>query len=113
MTVPATTQPPATPPITAAQLARLMICTPLFIMLGLMVIEAALNATTTYLVIQTGRDVGQGRFIIDDLMWILADQSASFIVRASIWIFAERAVFLAYGRYMLRFARDNRHHTKL
>ena len=90
-----------------------MICTPLFIMLGLMVIEAALNATTTYLVIQTGRDVAEGRFIIDDLMWILAAQSASYIIGASSWIFAERAGFLAYGRYMLRFARDNRHDTQL
>jgi ABC-type transport system involved in cytochrome bd biosynthesis fused ATPase/permease subunit len=108
-----TTQAPATTPITAAQLARLMICTPLYIMLGLMVIEAALNATTTYLVIQTGRDVAEGRFIIDDLMWILAAQSASYVVGASSWIFAERAGFLAYGRYMLRFARDNRHDTKL
>jgi ABC-type bacteriocin/lantibiotic exporter with double-glycine peptidase domain len=91
----------------------MMICTPLFIMLGLMMLEAALNATTTYLVIQTGRAVAEGRFIIDDLMWILAVQSLSYVVGASSWIFAERAGFLAYGRYMLRFARDNRHHTQL
>jgi ABC-type bacteriocin/lantibiotic exporter with double-glycine peptidase domain len=95
------------------ELARLMICAPFFIMLALMSIEATLNATTTYLVIQTGRDVAEGRFIIADLMWILAAQSTSYIVGATSWIFAERAGFLAYGRYVLRFARDNRHRTKL
>ena len=63
--------------------------------------------------IETGRDVAEGRFIIDDLMWILAAQSAAYIVGASSWIFAERAGFHAYGRYMLRFARDNRHRTQL
>jgi ABC-type protease/lipase transport system fused ATPase/permease subunit len=100
-------------PIKPMELARFMVCAPFFVMLGLMSIEAALNATTTYLVIQTGRDVAQGRFIIADLMWILAAQSTSYIVGATSWIFAERAGFLAYGRYMLRFARDNRHRTKL
>ena len=63
--------------------------------------------------IETGRDVAEGRFIIGDLMWILAAQSTAYIVGASSWIFAERAGFLAYGRYMLRFARDNRHKTQL
>ena len=46
-------------------------------------------------------------------MWILAAQSAAYIVGAVSWIYAERTGFLAYGRYMLRFARDNRHKTKL
>jgi ABC-type protease/lipase transport system fused ATPase/permease subunit len=100
-------------PITPTELARLMICVPFLIMLALMTIEAALNAATTYLVIQTGRDVAEGNFIIADLMWILAAQSTSYIVGAVSWIYAERAGFLAYGRYMLRFARDNRHRTKL
>ena len=45
-------------------------------------------------------------------MWILASQSTAYVVGAVSWIFAERAGFLAYGRYMLRFARDNRHQTK-
>jgi len=79
----------------------------------LMMIEAGLNATTTYLVIQTGRDVADGNFIVADLMWILAAQSTSYVVGAISWIYAERAGFLAYGRYMLRFARDNRQNTPL
>ena len=107
------TMPATTTPISPIQLARLMVCTPFFIMLGLMTIEAGLHATTTYLVIETGRDVAEGRFIIGDLMWILAAQSTAYIVGASSWIFAERSGFLAYGRYMLRFARDNRHRTQL
>ncbi|MBM3528632.1 MAG: AAA family ATPase [Alphaproteobacteria bacterium] len=99
-------------PITALELARFLICVPFFIMLGLMMIEASLSATTTYLVIQTGKDVARGNFIVADLLWILAAQSASYIVGAISWIYAERAGFLAYGRYMLRFARDNRYETR-
>ena len=82
-------------------------------MLVLMLIEASLHAATTYLVIQAGRDVAKDKFLLADLLWILAAQSAAYIVGAMSWIFAERAGFLAYGRYMLRFARDNRHQTKL
>jgi ABC-type transport system involved in cytochrome bd biosynthesis fused ATPase/permease subunit len=43
----------------------------------------------------------------------LAAESAAYIVGALSWIFAERTGFLAYARYMLRFARDNRQKTKL
>src|SRR5262245_51442649 len=94
-------------------LARLLLCTPFYVMLALMVIEAGLSATTTYLVIETGRDVANGQFIISDLAWILAAQSTAYIVGAISWIYAERAGFLAYGRYIMRFSRDNRHKTKL
>ena len=94
-------------------LARFLLCLPFFIMLLLMLIEASLHATTTYLVIQTGRDVARGTFLLADLMWILAAESAAYVVGAVSWVFAERAGFLAYGRYMLRFARDNRQKTKL
>jgi ABC-type multidrug transport system fused ATPase/permease subunit len=94
-------------------LARLMFCVPFVIMLVLMLIEASLSAATTYLVIEAGRDVAKGTFLLADLMWILAAQSAAYIVGAVSWIFAERTGFLAYGRYMMRFARDNRHKTKL
>jgi ABC-type bacteriocin/lantibiotic exporter with double-glycine peptidase domain len=64
-------------------------------------------------VIQAGRDVAGGTFLLGDLMWILASESGAYVVGAVSWIFAERTGFLAYGRYMLRFARDNRHNTKL
>ena len=94
-------------------LARFLICVPFFIMLGLMLIEASLHAVTTYLVIKAGRDVAQGTFLLADLMWVLASESTAYLVGALSWIFAERTGFLAYGRYVLRFARDNRHKTKL
>jgi hypothetical protein len=94
-------------------LTRLLICLPFFVMLFLMLVEAMLSAATTYLVIATSRDVANGTFRLADLMWILAAQSASYVVGAVSWIFAERTGFLAYGRYMLRFARDNRTKTKL
>jgi ABC-type multidrug transport system fused ATPase/permease subunit len=94
-------------------LTRFLLCVPFFVMLVLMLIEASLHATTTYLVIETGRDVARGTFRLADLMWILASESAAYVVGAVSWIFAERTGFLAYGRYMLRFARDNRNKTKL
>jgi ABC-type multidrug transport system fused ATPase/permease subunit len=97
---------------TPYQLALLMLCGPFYIMLGLMLVEATMSAATTYLVIQAGRDVANNRFIVYDLLLILAAQSASYVLGAISWIYAERAGFLAYGRYMLRFARDNRHQTK-
>jgi hypothetical protein len=100
------------PPFPRIQLARLLLCLPFFVMLGLMVIEAVLGAATTYLVIQVGRDVANDQFLITDLLWILVAQSAAYVIGAVSWIYAERAGFLAFGRYMLRFARDNRHQTQ-
>src|ERR1700704_4306990 len=94
-------------------LARFLLCRPFFVMLFLMLIEAALSAATTYLVIETGRDVAKGTFLLADLLWILAAQSASYVVGAVSWIFAEGTGFLAYARYTMRFARDNRQKTKL
>jgi ABC-type protease/lipase transport system fused ATPase/permease subunit len=94
-------------------LARYLLCLPFFIMLLLMLIEASLSGATTYLVIEAGRDVARGEFVVPDLLWILASQSAAYVVGAISWIFAERTGFLAYGRYILRFARDNRQKTKL
>ena len=100
------------PQFSRLQLARFLLCLPFFVMLGLMVLEALLAAATTYLVIMAGRDVANDEFLISDLLWILAAQSAAYIIGAVSWIYAERAGFLAFGRYMLRFARDNRHQTQ-
>ncbi len=100
------------PPFPRIQLARLLLCLLFFVMLGLMVIEAVLGAATTYLVLQVGRDVANDQFLITDLLWILVAQSAAYVIGAVSWIYAERAGFLAFGRYMLRFARDNRHQTQ-
>lgn len=99
--------------LTRMQFAKLLLCGPLYVMFTLLVVEAALSAGTTYLVIQAGRDVANDQFVLSDLFWILGVQSASYIVGAVSWIFAEQAGFGAYGRYMHRFARANRSHATL
>ena len=88
---------------------RFLLCPPFYWMLLLLVVEAALAAATTALIIAAGRDMAQEEFLISDFVWIVVTQSASYVLGATSWIFAERAGFGAYGRYMLRFARDNRH----
>ncbi len=99
--------------LTRIEFARLLLCKPLYVMLTLLVIEAALGATTTWLIINAGRDVANNDFRIMDFGWILIVQSSAYIIGAISWVFAEQAGFGAHGRYMLRFARANRGRTKL
>lgn len=87
---------------------RFLLVRPFYLMLCLLVVEAALAAATTALIIKAGRDVAEQEFLISDFVWIVLAQSASYLVGATSWIFAERAGFGAYGRYMLQFARANR-----
>ena len=87
---------------------RFLLCRPFYVMLFFLVVEAALAAATTALIIKAGHDVAEQDFLISDFVWIVLAQSASYVVGATSWVFAERAGFGAYGRYMLRFARDNR-----
>jgi ABC-type multidrug transport system fused ATPase/permease subunit len=101
------------PQITRLEFLRTLLCPPLYIMVILMVVEALLGAATTWLVIRAGRHVANEQFLLTDLMWILAAQSASYVAGAVSWIYAERAGFRCYGRYMLRFARNNRHENRL
>lgn len=100
-------------PVTAFWLAKLILCAPFYVMLVLMVIEALLSAATTYLVIKAGRNVANNQFVLYDLLWIFIAQATAYVIGAISWIFAERAGFLAFGRYMLQFVRDNRHETRL
>jgi ABC-type multidrug transport system fused ATPase/permease subunit len=102
----------ATPP-RRVEVAGFIRSRPLYFMLALLILEALLSATTTYLVIQAGRDVASGYFIYSELIWIFLAQAASYVSGAVSWIFAEQAGFRAFGRYMLRFARLNRHETRL
>ena len=92
---------------------RFLLCRPFYVMLFFLVIEAALAAATTALIIKAGHDVANQEFLISDFVWIVLAQSASYVVGATSWVFAERAGFGAYGRYMLRFARDNRSQSAL
>ena len=99
--------------LSRADFARLLWCAPFVVMLTLLVIEAALSAATTYLVIQTSRDVANDAFKLSDLGWILAVQASSYIVGAVSWVFAEQAGFGAFGRFMHRFAKHNKSRTLL
>jgi hypothetical protein len=90
-----------------------LLCSPFYAMLALLIVEAALAAATTALIVMAGHDVANEEFLVSDFLWIVAAQSASYVVGAVSWVFAERAGFGAYGRYMLRFARDNRHSPAL
>jgi hypothetical protein len=93
--------------------ARFLFCTPLYVMLTLMVIEASLSAGTTYLIIQAGRDVAADEFRLSDFAWILGVQATAYVVGAVSWVFAEQAGFGAHGRYMAQFARVNRSQATL
>jgi len=100
-------------PLTRLQLARYLLCPALYTALLLLVMEASLSAATTYLVIKVGRDIANDEFLVRDLFYVLATQSASYIMDATSWIFSEQAGFRAFGLYMLRFAHDNRHKATL
>jgi ABC-type multidrug transport system fused ATPase/permease subunit len=105
--------PPGRPPLRRIDVAKFILCRPLYWMLALLVLEAVLSATTTYLVIQTGSDVASGYFIVTDLVWIFCAQVASYMSGALSWVFAEQAGYGAFGRYVLQFARLNRYDTRL
>jgi hypothetical protein len=80
---------------------------------GLLLIEATLSATTTWLVIKAGRAVAADNFNASWFVWIVVAQSLAYVVGAVSWIFAERAGFGAFGRYMLAFAKSNRYSATL
>jgi hypothetical protein len=93
--------------------ARFLMCPPFYVMLFLLLVEAALSASTTWLIIKAGQHVAEEEFLIGDLLWIVAVQSTAYVVGAVSWVFAERAGFGAFGRYMMRFARDNKKYANL
>ncbi|HML07348.1 MAG TPA: ABC transporter ATP-binding protein [Xanthobacteraceae bacterium] len=99
--------------ISRVELASYLLSPSLFAMLVLMMLEAMLAAGTTWLVISAGRKVAEGRFLLADLAWILSAQSASYVAGVISWIFAERAGYRGFGKFMLRFARENRGKVKL
>src|SRR6201996_299413 len=99
--------------ISRLQLARFLVSPSLFVMIVLMLVEAMLAAATTWFVILAGQKVAVGRFLLSDLIWILSAQSASYVVGVISWIFAEQAGYRGFGKFMLRFARENRGKVKL
>jgi hypothetical protein len=99
--------------ISRYELAGYLLSPSLFVMVTLMVVEAMLAAATTWLVINAGRRVAIGEFLLGDLIWILTAQSASYVVGVISWIFAEQAGYRGFGKFMLRFARENRGKVEL
>lgn len=95
------------------KIVRFLLSRPFTAMVALIVIEALLAALTTWLVIKAGRDIANDDFRVGDFGWIVIAQSASYIIGAVSWVYAERAGFRAYGSYMLFFARENRYKTEL
>lgn len=82
-------------------------------MLLLIVGQEIFGAATTWLVIGIARDIADGHVGLSSFGWIVVAQTLSYLAGAASWIFAERAGFVAYARYVLRFARDNRHSPAL
>src|SRR6516225_8450661 len=99
--------------ISRLELASYLVSPSLFVMVALVVVEAMLAAATTWFVINAGRKVAIGQFLLSDLIWILTAQSASYVVGVISWVFAERAGYRGFGKFMLRFARENRGKVKL
>jgi ABC-type bacteriocin/lantibiotic exporter with double-glycine peptidase domain len=92
---------------------RFLFCTPFFIMVALILVEASLKAAVTYMVIEAGKDIARSSFKLFDFVWIVVAQGSSYALHGISWIFGERAGFTAYSRYMSGFARENRFQTGL
>jgi ABC-type bacteriocin/lantibiotic exporter with double-glycine peptidase domain len=99
--------------ISRVELASYLVSPALLVMLVLMMAEAMLAAATTWLVINAGRKVAVGEFLLSDLIWIFSAQSASYVAGVISWLYAERAGYRGFGKFMLRFARENRGKVKL
>lgn len=82
-------------------------------MLVMILLQEFCSAATTWLVIHIARDITQETFSPGNFVWIVVAQTVSYLAGAVSWIFAERAGFRAYSRYMLHFARQNRFQTAL
>mgnify|MGYP003374873588 FL=1 len=82
-------------------------------MLLLIIIEEACGAATTWLVIEIARDITEEHVSAGAFVAIIVVQTFSYLAGTVSWLFAERAGFAAFGRYMLHFARRNRFRTAL
>ncbi|WP_301101455.1 AAA family ATPase [Propionivibrio sp.] len=92
---------------------RFLIGPAMFAMLAVILIQESCSAATTWLVIKIARDITEETVSAGLFGWIIAAQTVSYLAGAVSWIFAERAGFGAYSRYMLNFARHNRFQTGL
>ncbi len=92
---------------------RFLIGSAMFAMLLMILIQEFCSAATTWLVIRIARDISEETVAAGRFGWIVVAQTVSYLAGAVSWIFAERAGFGAYSRYMLHFARLNRFQTAL
>src|ERR1035437_3861779 len=92
---------------------RFVIGSSMFAMLAMILVQEFSGAASTWLVIRIARDMTDGSVSASNFAWIVVAQTFSYLAGAASWIFAERAGFAAYGRYMLHFARQNRFQTAL
>jgi ABC-type bacteriocin/lantibiotic exporter with double-glycine peptidase domain len=92
---------------------RFLIGSAMFAMLAMILVQEFCSATTTWLVIRIARDIAEETVSAGNFGWIVVAQTVSYLAGAVSWIFAERAGFGAYSRYMLHFARQNRFQTAL
>lgn len=82
-------------------------------MLLLIIAQEACGAATTWLVIEIARDITEEHVSADGFIAIVFTQTVSYLAGAVSWIYAERAGFMAFARYMRHFARHNRYQTAL
>ncbi len=101
------------PALQPRQFLALMAGPAAFAMIGLIVVQELFGAATTWLVIRIARDITDGQMALGGFAAIVATQTLSYLAGAVSWIYAERAGFAAYARYILRFARSNRARTAL
>ncbi|MFB0935789.1 MAG: hypothetical protein QMB52_08440 [Propionivibrio sp.] len=92
---------------------RFLVGSSLLSMLGMILLQELCSAATTWLVIRIAHDITDGTVAAGNFAWIVCSQTISYVAGAVSWIFAERAGFSAYSRYMLHFARQNRFQTAL
>ena len=92
---------------------RFLLGPAIFAMLAMILIQEACSAATTWLVIVIAREITENTLAPSNFAWIALAQTIAYLAGAVSWIFAERAGFGAYARYMLHFARENRFQTEL
>ena len=101
------------PPFPPRHFLRFLLGPAIFAMLAMILLQEACSAATTWLVIVIAREIGEQTLTPLNFAWIALAQTLAYLAGAVSWIFAERAGFGAYARYMLHFARSNRFQTAL
>lgn len=103
----------ALPPFQRKDFLRFLFGASFAAMFALVLLQELFGAATTWLVILVARDITEAHLTASDFLWIVVTQTLSYLAGAASWIYAERAGFGAFGKYLLHFARSNRFHTAL